>query len=177
MILITKDNTYTQGIGILEVLWKVIEAIFDTRINKAVTFHNILHRFREGRLTGTPVMDLKIAQELASMDQEPLFLLFLELQKAYDNLYGGCLLHILERNRAGQKMRDILEEFWARQEVVTQQNSCHGPQFRANHRNTQGGLTLTKLFNMAFESVVQHWLYMTVEDDAVIQNGLGHVVG
>ena len=42
------------------------------------------------------------------MDQEPLFLVFLELQKAYDNLYGGCLLHILERNREGQKMRGIL---------------------------------------------------------------------
>ena len=30
---------------------------------------------------------------------------------------------------------------------------------------------------MAVDSMVCHWLSMKVEDDAVIHNGLGHVVG
>ena len=44
-ILIPKDNTYNQGIGLLEVLWKVVDAIIDKHINKAVTFHDVLHGF------------------------------------------------------------------------------------------------------------------------------------
>ena len=30
------------------------------------------------------IMDLKLVQELASIDQDPLFLVFLDLRKAYD---------------------------------------------------------------------------------------------
>ena len=40
LILIPKGNTDNQGIGILEVLWKVMEDIIDTRIKKAVESHD-----------------------------------------------------------------------------------------------------------------------------------------
>ena len=52
------------------------------------------------------------------MDQDPLFLVFLNLIKAYDNLDYGRILKTLERYRAGPKMRGIVAELWARQEVV-----------------------------------------------------------
>ena len=45
MILVLKDNIYTQGIGLLEVLWDLMEDIIDTRIKEYVTFHDILHVF------------------------------------------------------------------------------------------------------------------------------------
>ena len=37
-------------------------------------------------------MELNLVQELASVDQYPLFLVFLELHKLYDNLECGCIL-------------------------------------------------------------------------------------
>ena len=49
LILIPKGNEDTQGIGLLEVLWKVIEDIIDTLIKKEVMFHEALHRFCAGR--------------------------------------------------------------------------------------------------------------------------------
>ena len=58
-----------------------MEAIIDTRINKAVTFHDVLYRFFTGRGTGTANVELKPAQDLASVDQDPLFLAFLEPKK------------------------------------------------------------------------------------------------
>ena len=70
----------------------------------------------------------------------------------------------------------VLFEFWARQEVVTIQNRCHYPHFRSNHVITQGGLTLTTIFNVALDNVVRNWLSTTVEDDTVIHDGLGHAV-
>ena len=74
-------------------------------------------------------MDLKLAQELASVDQHPLFLVLLDLIKTYDNLDWGRLLQTLEGYGAGPKLRGLLAEFWTRQEVVTCQNGSHGPQF------------------------------------------------
>ena len=67
-------------------------AVIDTRIKKAVTFHDVLHGFHIGRGMGTSIMELNIAQDLASVDQDPIFLVFLDLRKAYDNLDRGRLL-------------------------------------------------------------------------------------
>ena len=53
-------------------------------------------------------MDIKLAQDLARIYQEPIFLVFLDLPKDYDNLDGGCIIQILERYGAGPKMRGIM---------------------------------------------------------------------
>ena len=45
------------------------------------------------------------------------------------------------------------------------------------HGTTKWGLTLTTLFIVAVDSMVWHWLSMTLEDVAVIHDGLGHAVG
>ena len=94
-ILTPKDNTGTQGIGLLEVLWKVREAVIDTCIKKAVKFHDALHEFCVGKGTGTAIMEPNLSQYLASLDQDPLFLVFLYLKNAYDNLDRGRLLNTL----------------------------------------------------------------------------------
>ena len=98
----------------------------------------------------------------SSLDQEPLLLMFLDLRKFYDNLDCGQLLKTLEGYGAGLKMWGILTDFWSRQEVFTQKNGYHVPQFRSTCSTTQGLLTSLTLFNMAVDSVVRHWLYMTV---------------
>ena len=97
--------------------------------------------------------------------------------KLYENLYCGCLLQTLEDYRLGPKMRGIMAEFWVQQLVVTQTNCYHVPQSRATHGTTQVRLVFPTLFNVEVERVVRHWMSVTVEDDVVIQNRLGHVVG
>ena len=110
---------------------------------------------------------------MLSMDQDPLFLVFLYLRKSNDILDHGHILKTLEGYGVGPKMGDILAEFWVWQEVCTQKNGYHGPQFKATRRTTQGGLTPPTLFNVVVENVVRYWLYITVEYDSVIHNGLG----
>ena len=70
--------------------------MIDTRIKKLVTLHKLLHGFCAGRGTGTAIMELKLAQDLAIMDQNPLFLLLPDLRKVYENLYRGWILKTLE---------------------------------------------------------------------------------
>ena len=92
MVLISKGNTDTWGIEILEVFWKVLEAVIDTRIKIALQFHGVLHGFHAERGTGAIIMDLKLNQDLAIVYQDLLFLVLLDIRKAYANLYCEQLL-------------------------------------------------------------------------------------
>ena len=61
LVLIQKLKTDTWVIGLLEVVWKVVEVVIDTRIKTVVQFHNFLHGFCAGRGAETTIMDLKLS--------------------------------------------------------------------------------------------------------------------
>ena len=82
--LIPKSTTDTRGVVLLETLWKVVEALIDTHLRASLQFHYVLHWFQIRRGTGTAIMDLKLAQELARVDHDPLLLVFLDFHKAYN---------------------------------------------------------------------------------------------
>ena len=79
-------------------------------------------------------MELKLTQELESVYQDPLFLVFRDIRKSCNNLDCGTLLQTLSGYREGPKIQGPLLEFWSRQEVLTRQNGFHSPQFQS----TQG---------------------------------------
>ena len=95
LLFIPKGNADTQGIGLLEVVWKVGEAVINTRIKSVVKLHNVLRGVFTGRGTGTTIMELKLFQEFSSVDQDPLFLLLLDIRKEYNNLDRQRLLQNL----------------------------------------------------------------------------------
>ena len=68
LVLIPKVNADNGGIRMLEIVWKVVEAVIDTHIKSVVQFHNVLHRFHAGRGTGTAIMELKLTQDMESVD-------------------------------------------------------------------------------------------------------------
>ena len=84
LVLLPKFHASTQGICLLEVLWNVVEAIIDTWINTVVKFYDVLHGFSSNRGMGVAIMDHNMAQDLASIDQDSLFPVLLDLYKAYD---------------------------------------------------------------------------------------------
>ena len=71
LVLIPKGTTDTQCIGLLETLWEVVETLIDTSVRASLQFHDVIHIFRSGRGTGTAIMELKLAQELSSVDHDP----------------------------------------------------------------------------------------------------------
>ena len=96
LVLVTKGTTDTRGIGLLEALWKVVEALIGTRFRAILQMHEVLYGFRAGRGTRTAIMELKLDQELSRIYQDPLFLVFLELRKAYNTVDQDRLLITLE---------------------------------------------------------------------------------
>ena len=90
-----KEKEY-RGIGLVEVTWKVVAAILHCLLTTAITYHNALHGFWAGRGTGTATLEAKLLQQLASMREEVLYVIFLDLTKAHDALDRSRSLEILE---------------------------------------------------------------------------------
>ena len=67
-------------------MWKVVAASLNRRLAASITFHNFLHLFRAGRGTGTATLEAKLIQQLAALREEVLYVIFLDLHKAYDAL-------------------------------------------------------------------------------------------
>ena len=53
VVLIPKGRKDYRGIGLVEVIWKVVAKILNRRLTTSITFHDFLHGFRAGRGTGT----------------------------------------------------------------------------------------------------------------------------
>ena len=87
MALVLKGEGGYRDIGLVEVLWKVYAVVINCRLKRSVVIHNSLHGFRTGRGTGTATLEANMDQKLAGLAHEPLFQVFLYVQKAYEFLY------------------------------------------------------------------------------------------
>ena len=72
VVLIPKGKGEFRGIGLVEVTWKVVAVILHRRLTTGIQLHGALHRFREGRGTGTASLEAKLLQQLAAMREEVL---------------------------------------------------------------------------------------------------------
>ncbi len=78
IVLLLKGGGDYHGIGLLDPIWKVVEKIMVAQMS-CLELHNCLH----GRLPhwgiGTAVMEVKLNQQLAWVDQAPLYQIYLDL--------------------------------------------------------------------------------------------------
>ena len=92
----TEGEGEFRGIGLVEVTWKVVAVILHRRLTAGIKLHDALHRFREGRGTGMATLKSKLLQQLAAMREEVLYVIFLDLTKAYDALERSRSMEILK---------------------------------------------------------------------------------
>ena len=95
VVMIPKGKEEFRGIGLVEGIWKLLTLILHRRL-AAIKLHDVLHGFREGRGTGTATLEAKLLQKLAAMREEVLYVIFLDLTKAYDALDRSRTLEILK---------------------------------------------------------------------------------
>ena len=62
VVLIPKGKKEYRGIGLMEVMWKVVAAILNRRLTDSITFHDFIHGFWAGRGAGTSTLEAKLLQ-------------------------------------------------------------------------------------------------------------------
>ena len=96
VVLIYKGKKDYHGISLVKVMWKIVAAILHRRHTTSITFQDFFHGFRLGRGTGTATLKAKLLQQLAALSGEVLYVIFLDLSKAYDALDSSRCLDIFE---------------------------------------------------------------------------------
>ena len=86
VVLIPKGNMDYRGIGLVEVMWKLVAAILNSRLTASITYHDFLHGFWAGCGIGTATLEAKLLQQLAALREEVLYVILLDMSKAYDAL-------------------------------------------------------------------------------------------
>jgi hypothetical protein len=161
-VLIPKGGGEYQGIGLLEPIWKVMEWVVDLRLEK-IKLRDSLHGCLAGRGTGTGIIEAKLAQQLAHLEQRPFFGVFIDLKKAFDVMDQGRCLAILALNGVGPQMLRLIRNFWEMATNVCRVKGNYGRPFKAGHGVTQGGPLLVKLFNILVNTVVREWMRLMSE--------------
>ena len=96
VVLIPEGGKYYHGIGLGEVMWKVVAATLNRRLTASIALHHFLHGCWSGCGTGTATLDSKLLQQLAALREEFMYVILLDLHKAYDALDRSRCLDILE---------------------------------------------------------------------------------
>ena len=92
----SKGGGDIQVIGPKEVTWKMFAVILYHRLYTAIKFHGVLHGFWTGLRTRTTYLNTNLIQQLEAMMEEFLYEIFLELNKAYNDMDRNICLDILE---------------------------------------------------------------------------------
>ena len=158
VVLIPKGKGDYRGIGLVEVMWKVMAVILNRCLTSFITFHYVLHGFRAGRGTGTATLEAKLLQQLAAMREEVLYLIFLDPTKAYDALDRSRCLGILEGYGVGPGARWLLRNYWRRLTMAAWSGGYYGAAFKGARGVTQGDPLSPTIFNVVVDAVVRHWL-------------------
>ena len=144
----------------------MVEVLIDTCLCASLEMHNIYHGFRAGIGTVTDIMELKLAQDLASIDQDPIFLVFLDLRKAYDTVNRDCILITLEGYGAGPRLCGILETFWDCCQVVPRQTVFQVLAFPATRGTTQGRIIIGYVccfFSLTLYHFALNWSQLSLD--------------
>ena len=139
---------------LVEVMWKVVAAILNRRFTSAITYHDFLHGFRAGLGTGTATLEAKLLDQLAAVRDEVLYVILLDLHKAYNALDRSRCLEILEGYGIGPCARNIPKNYWHCLTMVARAGGYYGTYFRGERGVTQGNPLSPTIFNVVVEAVV-----------------------
>jgi hypothetical protein len=88
------------------------------RIESGIKWHPGIQGFIHKRGTGMCILEAKLRMQLASYLCQPLFQIFLDLSKAYDNLDRKRIMLLMEAYGIGPHTRLIINALWEHELMV-----------------------------------------------------------
>ncbi len=174
IVLLPKGGGDYHGIGLLNPIWKVVEKVMVAQFS-VIKLHDCLHGGLPRRGMGTAIMEVKLQQQLAWVDQEPLYQIYLDLRKAYDALDRGRCLEILAGYGVGPNLLRLQKKFWDDAKMVCCVGGNYGLPFGAHCGVMQGEPLSSLMFNVCVDCVVREWLRQVL-GEGVARDGVGDLV-
>ncbi len=132
----------------------------------AINFPPCLHGGMPKRGIGMATVEAKLALQLAWVEQEPLYQVFVDLRKAYDHLNRAKCLVIMTGYGVGPKLLRLQEKFWDQAEMVCCAGGSLGKPFATFWGITQGGPLSSLMFNVYVDAVIREWLCWLINKEA-----------
>ncbi len=154
IVLLPKGGGDYRGIGLLDPMWKVVEKIMVAQMS-CLELHDCHHGGLPRRGTGMAIMEVKLNQQLAWVNQAPLYQIYLDLKKAYNTLDQTGCLEILAGYGAGPNLLRLQKHFWDGARMVCHAGGSYGEPFSAGRGITQGGALSSLMFNICVNAVVR----------------------
>ena len=117
------------------------------------------------RGTGTAIMEAKLLAQLRCRIDEPLFMVFVDLKKAYYSLDREQAMRILERYGVGANIRRIIRLIWQGDTMVPRQAGYFGKPFEARRGVRVGDTMSPTIFNIMVDAVIRNWRHEHRPDD------------
>ena len=112
VVIITKGRRDYYGIGLVQVVWNVVTIILNLCLTTSIDFHDVLHGFWLGRVTRTTSLEAKLLQQLLARRQEVLYVILINLHKAYEALDRDICLEIMEGYGVVPLAHHTLHHYW-----------------------------------------------------------------
>ena len=119
LVLIPKAGSNDfRGIALLETIYKIVSMIIHKRLIESIQFHDSIHGFRTERGTSTAIINIKLKMQLAKRRKIPLYMIFLDIKKAYDTIDRERVIILLKKYGLGDNIIKLMENIWDKDTVI-----------------------------------------------------------
>ena len=148
-----------RGISLLDVVGKVFARIIQIRLQRIA--EEILPEsqcgFRKGRGCTDMIFVARQLVEKSIEHQQSLFILFVDLRKAYDSVPRDALWQVLEKSGVPPNMLNIIKSFHNGMKATIKIGSTQSESFSVCNGLRQGCTLAPTLFNLYFNAVMNSW--------------------
>ena len=119
---------------------KLISQIIKLRMTEKIEFVDAIHGFRRKRGTYTAIGEAKLRIQQTMRSTHPLFQVYIDLKKAYDNLDRKVAMKILEKYGVGVNVRRYIWKIWEKQQFFLRQSGFYSDPIAVDQGVTQGDI-------------------------------------
>ena len=164
-----------RGISLLSHVGKVPAKLITNRLSAFCEANNILPEeqcgFRPGRSTVCMLFVVRRLQELGRRRRIPLYMCFVDLQKAYDSVDRELLWKVLARAGVPAEMVAVIRQFHDGMRArVRMDDGELSDWFLVTQGLRQGCVLSPLLFNVFFAAALEVVIVRFSEDDGIMQN-------
>ena len=162
-----------RGISLLSIAGKILMRVILNRLSKHVAKIGLIPEsqcgFVQGKSTADSSFSLQQLQEKCRLQHQDLYLLFIDLTKAFDTVNREGLWRILEKAGCPKHFVGIIRSFHDNMKVRVREGSETSPPFDVSSGTKQGCIIAPTLFSIFF-SMMLHVAFKDTTDGVDIKS-------